>query len=913
MYENFNAPITESINSIFNMLHKIVSQLAILGENISQEDLNMKFLRSLPFAWNTHVVVWRNRVDLDIMSIDDLYNNFKIVEQEVKIIVVSISSSGSPNMAFISSPGSTNKVDTASIKVSVVSTPVSIVSSHDNTSNLSDVTVYTFLANQSNRSQLLHEDLEQIHEDDMKEIDLKWQLALLSMRARRYFQRTGKKITINGSDIAGYNKTKVECFNCHKMGYFARECRSLRNQESRPKNQDNSRKTVIVEDTSSKAMVAIDGACFDWSYMADDDVPTNMALIAFLDSKKEKESNQIKINNFKNESKSLDKLIGSQITDNSKIGLGFTSYNVVAPLLTGLFAPPSIDLSNSGLEEFQHPKFKGYGPKDSKSVCIDTSNEIKKAPDAPIIKDWVSVSDEDESEDMVLKFDNVQHKPEQANQPRKANSVNTAKGNKVTSAIGNQGINAVKSLACWVWRPKIKVQDHVSKNSGSYICKRFNYVKPEGRLKSKIYPTSLTLRSMMEGMIPLGGAKGGKITSKGTIRTGGGPEWLFDIDALSKSMNYASVYAGTNSNDFADNSLFDSSSQALYSHNKDKHGPSQASKSDNHERSNAESSTKTINTATPTYADYPNDPLIPNLEDARIFNDAYDDRDEGAEADYNNLETDIQEELLQFKLLNVWTLVDLPPGKRAIETKWVYSNKRDQRGIVVKNKARQIAQGHRQEEGIDYDEVFAPVARIEAFMLFLAFASFMDFIVYQMDVKSAFLYGTIEEEVYVNQPPGFVDPEFPDRLHKVEKALYGLHQAPRAWYETSSTYILDNGFKRGTIDKTLFIKKIKDDILLVQVYVDDIVFGSTKRLDIMFATKIYVDNESAICMVKNPVYHSKTKHIEIRHHFIRDSNETRLIEKVKIHTDYNVLDLLTKAFDVTRFQFLIASIGLLNP
>ncbi|GJS85873.1 putative ribonuclease H-like domain-containing protein [Tanacetum coccineum] len=140
----------------------------------------------------------------------------------------------------------------------------------------------------------------------------------------------------------------------------------------------------------------------------------------------------------------------------------------------------------------------------------------------------------------------------------------------------------------------------------------------------------------------------------------------------------------------------------------------------------------------------------------------------------------MQEELLQFKLQQVWILVDLPIGKRAIGTKWVFRNKKDERGIVIRNKARLVAQGHRQEEGIDYEEVFAPVARIEAIRLFLAYASFMGFLVYQMDVKSAFLYGTIEEEVYVTQPPGFKDPDHPDKVYKVVKALYGLHQAPRA-------------------------------------------------------------------------------------------------------------------------------------
>ncbi|GJS00510.1 putative ribonuclease H-like domain-containing protein [Tanacetum coccineum] len=489
----------------------------------------------------------------------------------------------------------------------------------------------------------------------------------------------------------------------------------------------------------------------------------------------------------------------------------------------------------------------------------------------------------------------------------------------------------------------------------------------------------------------------------------------------------------------------------------------------------------------------------------------------------------MQEELLQFKLQQVWVLVDLPHGMKVIGTKWVYRNKRDERGVVVRNKARLVAQGYTQEEGIDYDEVFAPVARIEAIRLFLAFASFMGFIVYQMDVKSAFLYGTIDEEVYVSQPPGFVDPDHPNKVYKVVKALYGLHQAPRAWYATLSTFLEKHGYKRGTIDKTLFIKRDKKDIMLVQVYVDDIIFGSTNkswcdefealmksrfqmssmgeltfflglqvkqhkggifisqdkyvaeilkkfdlvnvkaaitpmetkmpltkdeeafdvdvhlyrsmigslmyltasRPDIMYAvcvcsrfqvtpktshlnavkrifkylkgkpnlglwyprespfdleafsdsdyggsnldrksttggcqflgqrliswqckkqtivatstteaeyvaaanccgqvlwvqnqlldygfnfmnTKIHIDNESTICIVKNPVYHSKTKHIEIRHHFIRDCYEKKLINVEKIHTDLNVADLLTKPFDGPRFNYLVVSIVSLN-
>nr|GEX38534.1 putative reverse transcriptase, RNA-dependent DNA polymerase [Tanacetum cinerariifolium] len=147
----------------------------------------------------------------------------------------------------------------------------------------------------------------------------------------------------------------------------------------------------------------------------------------------------------------------------------------------------------------------------------------------------------------------------------------------------------------------------------------------------------------------------------------------------------------------------------------------------------------------------------------------------------------------------------------------VLKNQKDKRGIVIRNKARLVAQGHTQEEGIDYEEVFAPVARIEAIRLFLAYASYMRFVVYQMDVKSAFLYGTIDEEVYVMQPLRFQDPEFPDKVYKVEKAMYGLHQAPKAWYGTLSKYLLTNGFQRGKIDQTLFIIRHREDFILVQV------------------------------------------------------------------------------------------------
>ncbi|KAJ9561842.1 hypothetical protein OSB04_007002 [Centaurea solstitialis] len=187
----------------------------------------------------------------------------------------------------------------------------------------------------------------------------------------------------------------------------------------------------------------------------------------------------------------------------------------------------------------------------------------------------------------------------------------------------------------------------------------------------------------------------------------------------------------------------------------------------------------------------------------------------------------MQDELIQFDRNHVWTLVPLPNRKSTIGTKLVFRNKKDEQGVVVRNKARLVAQGYCQEEGIDYEETFAPVARLEAIRIFLAFAAHRGFKVFQMDVKSAFLIGKLKEEVYVKQPSGFESVKYPNHVYFLDKAMYGLKQAPRAWYERLSTFLTSNDFHRGTTDITLFYKKHDDDILLFQIYVDDIIFGST--------------------------------------------------------------------------------------
>ncbi|GJY76695.1 retrovirus-related pol polyprotein from transposon TNT 1-94 [Tanacetum coccineum] len=187
----------------------------------------------------------------------------------------------------------------------------------------------------------------------------------------------------------------------------------------------------------------------------------------------------------------------------------------------------------------------------------------------------------------------------------------------------------------------------------------------------------------------------------------------------------------------------------------------------------------------------------------------------------------MQEELNQFVANDVWELVPQPRNMTIIGTKWVFRNKLDENGIVSRNKARLVAQGYNQQEGIDYDETYASVARLESIRILLAYVCALDFKLFQMDVKSAFLNGFINEEVYVAQPLGFIDFKKPDHVYKLKKALYGLKQAPKAWYDRLKAFLIKHEYKIGMVDNTLFTKKKSSNLIIVQIYVDDIIFGST--------------------------------------------------------------------------------------
>ncbi|GJZ22207.1 ribonuclease H-like domain-containing protein [Tanacetum coccineum] len=1116
-YENFAASSTEVIEKTYERLQNLIIQLEMHGDVIPQEYINQKFLRSFSQEWIMHTIVWRNKPEIETLSLDDLFNNLKAYESEVKR--TSSSNTNSHNVAFLSSSStnSATRVVNTTQGVNTASTQGAADSS-TTVENLSDAMIYSFFASQPSIPQLDNEDLQQINPDDLEEIDLRWSIAMLTMRARRFLKNTERKL-----DMA--NKERIG--------------------------------TVPVEETTSNALVSQCGSFgYDWSDQAEEG-PTNFALMAYSSTSSSSSTN-------------------SKIMDKCKIGLG---YNAIPPPYTGNFMPPKPDLVYPSLDDFvdvnesvsesvvkklivetNEPKTARKEQCAQFRLCVLKVNTVKgtrvniarpkavlsavKGNKGNAVKAsacWVwrpkhkildHVSRNNGASMSFKRFDLID---------AKESKHMTENGSYLTDYEEiDRGFVAFRgnSKGGKITGKDFKLTDEshvllkVPRKDNMYSVDLKNVV-PQGGLTclfAKATPDESNLWHRRLGHVNFktmnklvrGNLVRGRKPALSFMRPFGCPVIILNtidhLDALTNSMNYKPVVAGNQSNGNAGTKACDNagktrleivprkdyillplwtqdppfSSSSKDSPNagfkpsreeekKDAEDPGNEKKDDyinntnnintasdenNTNNVNAVSSTVNadgtkVNVVDPkTSIELPNDPNMPKLEDIVYSGD---DEDVGAEVDMNNLyvfmpvslisTTRIQKdhlvdqiirdlnstpqtrrmiknlkdhglfslvqqrtihkdfqnclfacflsqeepkkviqalkdpswieamqvELLQFKLQRVWTLVDLPNGKRAIGTKWVYRNKKDERGIVIKNKARLVAQGYTQEEGTDYDK---------------------------MDVKSAFLYGKIEEEVYVCQLPGFEDPDFPDRVYKVEKALYGLHQALRACtglqvkqkedgifirqdkyvteilkkfgfsdVKTANTHMethkpllkdadgedVDEHMYRSMIGSLMYLTSSRPDIMFdvcvcsrFQVNPNVLHLHAVKRIfryikghpklglwcpkDSPFDLVAYIDSDYAgasldkksttrgcqflgcrliswhckkqtvfanstieaeyvAASIKNLVFHSKTKHIEIRHHSIRDSNEKKLIQMIKIHTDKNVANLLTKAFD----------------
>ncbi|GJX14660.1 ribonuclease H-like domain-containing protein [Tanacetum coccineum] len=712
-------------------------------------------------------------------------------------------------MAFVSSSNNntsgTNKAINTAHGVSTASTQVNAANS-TNIDNLSDAVICSFFASQPNSLQLIHEDLQQIYPDDMEEMDLRWQMTMLTIRARRFLKNTGRKLIVNGNETIGFDKSKVECYNCYKRGHFARECRALRNQDN--KNKESSRRSVAAEEGP------------------------NYVLMAFSSSNPDSE-----ISNDSIYSKSCLKTVELLKSQNEQLLKDLKKSELMVLVHRALhrkfFILPTPDLSFTHLDEFVNkPVVENCKAMSSEEV----PKVVRKNNDGPIFKEWVS---DDEDDDVSQpKIEKKKVRPNIVKKDFDKGVIDSGcsrhmtwnmsyltdyeeidggyvafrgnpKGGKITGKSRTPQQNGVDERRNRTLIEAARTMLADSKfptnfwaeavNTAYYIQNRVLVVKPHNKTSYELFhDRTLTLSFMRPFRCPItilntidhlgkfddkadeGFFVGYPLNSKAFrvfnsrtriveenlhIRfsestpniTRSGLDWLFDIDALTRTMNYEPILAGTQSNGFAGTKASDNadpksthddgSKPSSDDENKVDEDPRKDSKSNDQEKEDNVNSTNNVNVASTnkvntvggkTSIELLDDPNMSALEDYIIFDFTRNDEDNGVVADINNLDTTIQ--------------VSHIPTTR-------------------------IHKDH------PLDQVIG-------------------------DLQSATQTRNMSKNL--KEHGLFEDPDFPDRVYKVEKALYGLHQAPRAWYETLSTYLLDNEFQRGKIDKTLFIKRFTE-------------------------------------------------------------------------------------------------------
>nr|GEV06679.1 hypothetical protein [Tanacetum cinerariifolium] len=915
----------EGLHKGSDRFQSLLSQLKTHGVGVSTKDVNQKFLRSLPSSWSQVSLIMRTKPRVDTLSFDNLYNNLRVFEYDVK-------------------GHNSQKKGSSSYTDDLIG------------------------------PQLDHEDLEQVDEFNLEEMDLKWQVAMISTKLKKFYKKTRRKLHFDAKKPVGFDKSKVECFNSHNTGHFAREYRSKGNQDNRRRDaenigykaRDNGKRHAKQDE--HKAMVTIDGDGVDWTSHAEDDIE-DYAMMAFnsinsgLDtevtscSKVCKESYDklkklydeqreqlgdanIEIQAYtlalqkveaslvchqKNQLAYEEKIRSSDVED-SPMNNRFSKVkgmHAVSPPMAGNYMPPKFDFrideskltyglkqpitsesnaktsdldscesssSEETLETVPKPveskpkllmnlkfailsktgrfpvnvarqKFSSQATSASTARKVNTArpivNEIRPrhnvytshspirrpfnrttTPKANFAQHKVNITG-DKSPSDVGENEKLLLRPQQVvlgdtKDITGTESLNTIVDRNLENVLilkihyadssqrwlgfNLENIVPSRGLACLIakdtvdeftkWHRRDIIEFYGSKRikreynnartpQQNGVAERKNRILNEAArtmLADSFLPNTFWAEAVSTACNVLNRVLVTKPQNKtpyelltGKFEEKSDEGFLVGYSLSSKAFrpiteeNKANKTSGPKetNNSACTQDNFDAGNSEMEADHACHYGAARASSTNyvNTGSTPINAASMPLNTAsTPTN---PDDSQIPSLEDIYevsrdgIFSSAsYDD--EGAVADFINFETTvnadaIQEELMQFKIQKVWILVNLPFRKKEIRTKWVYKNKKDKRGVVVRNKARLFAQGHRQEEWTNYDEVFAPMDRIKAIKIFLAFASYMGFIVYQMDVKSAFLYGKMDEEVYVSQPPGFIDPKLLNKVYKVVK------------------------------------------------------------------------------------------------------------------------------------------------
>nr|GEV03435.1 hypothetical protein [Tanacetum cinerariifolium] len=961
-YENFTGSSSESLDQIHDRLQKFISQLEILGETLSQEDINLKFLRSLPTEWRTHTLIRRNKTDLDEQSLDDLFNSLKIYEAEVKSSTSA--NTFTQNIAFVSFQNTdiTNEPVSAVASVSTADAKIP-VSALPNVDTLSNVVIYSFFASQSNSSQL--------DNDDLKQID-----------------RTRRNLGANGPTSMGFDMSKVECYNCHMKGHFARECRSPKDTRKNVAAEPQ-RRNVLVETSTSNALVSqCDGVgSYDWSFQAEEE-PTNYALMTFTSSsssssdnklkdnalvvlrqkfekaEQERDDLKLKLEKFQTSLKNLSQLLASQTND--KTGLGYN---------TQVFTSSMFDCD----EMFTSESDESLPP-----------SPIYDRPSTPIIEDWVSDSEDDSEPELTQNVPSFVQPNDQVKTLRPSvkpveTFIPAVNPNIDISKPKSHG-NSRNRKACFVLLTKSKLvpitaarpvtaavpKPHVTRPRQAKTIVTKPHSPPRRHInrspspKASNFPPKVTAVKVPQ----VNAIKGGKISEKGKIRTRKldfddvyfVKELKFNLFSFSQMCDKKNgvlftdtkcivlspefklldenqvmlrvprenntynvdlkniVYSGDLTCLFAKATLDETLIEAA----KTMLADSLLSISFWAEAVNTACYVQNKVLVTKPQNKTPYELLLgrtPSIGFMRpvgclvtILNTLdplgkFDRKvDEGFLVGYTvsskafsvfNSRTRIVQETLHIIFLEnkpnvagsgpIW-LFDIDTLTKTMNYQPVTADNQfnPSAGVQEFDAEKEPEFEERKPESEVHvspgsstqtkkhddncinelnaaDSPVPAVRKISTNNTYTFSAVEFEDITYsndEEDVGAKADFTNLETSITVSHIPttrvhkdhhvtqiigdlssatqtrsmtkvakdqGFEDPDYSDKVYKVVNALYGLHQAPKAWYETLVNYLLENDFQKGKIDHTLFIKRKKCDILLVQIYVDDIIFGSTNK------------------------------------------------------------------------------------
>ncbi|GJW17552.1 ribonuclease H-like domain-containing protein [Tanacetum coccineum] len=820
--------IWEAIRTRFQQL---LSQLEAHGAEVSTEDANHKFLRSLPPAWSNLAMTMRTKLDVDTLSIDDLYNNLRVFEQE--LTSTSKSSASAQNVAFVShSKSSTNKVKsghTGAYSTYTPSTSSNNIPEREVPAGFADEVIYSLFAKQSEDLDLLHEDLEQIDDMDIEEMDINWQIAMIAIRMKKFYKKTGRRVRIDGNKPVGFDKKKLECFKCHNTGHFARECPSKGTNDGKKRDSFYQDQGAGKKEQNQNCLLTMDDGVVNWGEHTEEEVETNHALMA--------------------------------ISSNNEVSL---------------CSKTCIDSYNK-LKTLCDEQTNQLGEQEVKILAYDQAVKKLEAQVVTFQKQQLSLNEQltfqanalYEKDEKLKKYRRIGMKAVKEKEQLQKTVDSWKDSSKNLWKLVDSGISSTSKVGLGY---EIKSNDKVlsyeeEMNRTVFNCTEEDFIdKPLYSRFSKTDSFKGVPHPLTRDYTP---KPQQEIDESLYVYGKKGPQKPEISDSDDKSNEHSTCQSNDNKGSFGNPSEHSSESES-----ESISVPNEMSTSKSvTTNGKVVSESKEVEPSCTTHVTTPRQQMK-NQETHKVNGKNWDEMMERKLGEgYSFIKKKC---FVCGSLSHLIRDCDFYEKKMAREAE-LKKQRVFNTGRANVNSVRQNVNSVRSNVNTGSFNINTVKAK------------------QPINTSNSNSFSPVRPQVNkFNQRSNFSKSHSPVRrpiVRNTAKMSY-THAVKGNWGTAVKTSAGSSTQEHGG----------QRQVLCIHNQILDYGFN-------FMNTKIHIDNESTICIVKNPVYHSKTKHIEIRHHFIRDSYEKKLIRVEKIHTDFNVADLLTKAFDGPRFNFLVVNIG----